>query len=129
MSDTENDTFADNPENLLKGHLYRLSGKKPVPCSFEEYITFMKSAANRIIEQTQVGDLLVSTIFTGIDHAFGAGEKRLFETKVFGLPDDIQPRWRFATWNQAVREHRRLVATLESRGKEALAEEIRKRQK
>lgn len=86
MSNTENDTFADNPENLLKGHLYRLSGKKPVPCSFGEYITFMKSAANRIIEQTQVGDLLVSTIFTGIDHAFGAGEKRLFETKVFGLP-------------------------------------------
>ncbi len=128
MSDTENDTFADNPENLLKGHLYKLSGKKPVPCSFEEYITFMKSAANRIIEQTRIGDLLVSTIFTGIDHAFGTGEKLLFETKVFGLPDDAQPRWRFSTWNQAVREHRRLVVMLENRGTGALAEEIRRQQ-
>lgn len=126
MNDMENDTFSDDMENPLKGHLYRLSGKKPVPCSLDEYMTFMKSAANRIIEQTPIGDLLVSTIFTGIDHAFGTGEKRLFETKVFGLPDDIQPRWRYSTWNQAIREHRRLVVMLENKGMEALAEEIRK---
>lgn len=126
MNDMENDTFSDDMENPLKGYFYRLSGKKPVPCSLDEYMTFMKSAANRIIEQTPIGDLLVSTIFTGIDHAFGTGEKRLFETKVFGLPDDIQPRWRYSTWNQAIREHRRLVVMLENKGMEALAEEIRK---
>lgn len=128
MSDTTSDTPVDDAEKLLQGHLYKLSGKKPVPCSFEEYIHFMKSAANRIVEQTQVGDLLVSTIFTGIDHAFGTGEKQLFETKVFGLPDETQPRWRFATWNQAVREHRKLVVMLENKGKEGLLEEMRKQQ-
>ena len=66
MSNTENDTFADNPENLLKGHLYRLSGKKPVPCSFEEYITFMKSAANRIIVDVYNQIAGISTVLAGL---------------------------------------------------------------
>ena len=88
MSDTRNETPSDNPDDLLAGHLYKLVGKKPVPCTLEEYVTGMKSAANRIIEQNQVGQWLVSTIFTGIDHAFGNGEKQLFETKIFGLPDE-----------------------------------------
>lgn len=128
MSNLNDDTPSENPEKLLEGHLYRLDGKKPVPCTFEEYMSGMKSAASRIVEQTQVGDLLVSTIFTGIDHAFGTGEKQLFETTVFGLPDDLQPRWRFSTWNQALREHRKLALRLENQGMESLLAEIRQRQ-
>lgn len=128
MNNASDDMSSDTPEKLLEGHVYRLNGKKPVPCTFGEYIAALKSPANRIVEQTQVGDLLVSTIFTGIDHAFGTGEKQLFETAVFGLPDDLQPRWRFPTWNQAVREHRKLVLSLESRGPEALIAEVRQRQ-
>lgn len=128
MSDTTSNSSVDDADKLLQGHLYKLSGKKPVPCSLEEYIHFMKSATNRIVEQTQVADLLVSTIFTGIDHSFGTGEKQLFETKVFGLPDETQPRWRFATWNHAVSEHRKLVVMLKTKGKEGLIEEIRKQQ-
>lgn len=128
MSNATDDPFSDNPDKLLEGYLYRLDGKKPVPCTWEEYMTGMKSAANRIVEQTPVGGLLVSTIFTGIDHAFGNGEKQLFETTVFGLPDDLQPRWRFSTWNQAVKEHRKLVLSLENGGSEKLIAVIRQRQ-
>ena len=84
----------------------------------------MQKPSARIVEQTRVGSWLVSTIFTGIDHAFGTGEKRLFETVVFGLSGDLQPRWRWATWNQAVRQHRRLVVSLEQNGADALMEEI-----
>lgn len=125
MSHINDDTPSGNPDKLLNGHLYRLDGKKPVPCTLEEYMNGMKSAASRIVEQTQVGNLLVSTIFTGIDHAFGAGEKQLFETTVFGLPDELLPRWRFPTWNQAIREHRKLALRLESQGMEGLLAEIR----
>ncbi len=128
MNNTENAPFADNSENILEGNLYKLDGKKPVPCSFEEYITFMKSATHRIIEQTQIGDWLISTVFTGMDHAFGQGEKRLFETTVFGLPNDTRPCWYFSTWNQAIRKHRKLAVMLESNGVESLMEDIRKRQ-
>lgn len=115
----------DNPMTLLDGHLYKLVGKKPVSCSLEEWIAFMKSAANRIIEQKQVGDLQVSTIFTGMDRHFGNRQKLLFETTVFGLKDNLQPCWRSSTWNQAVKEHRRLVLLLETKGVNALITEIK----
>ena len=88
-------------------------------------MAFMKSAENRIVEQKQIGKFLVSTIFTGIDRSFGNGEKLLFETTVLGLDGDIQPCWRFSGWSQAVREHRRLVILIETKGIDALLEEIR----
>lgn len=124
MHDTSASALADDAGDLLTGHLYKLDGKKPVPCSVEEYLTFMQSAANRIIEQTHVGPWLVSTIFTGIDHNFGQGDKRLFETQIFNLPGDAQPRWRYATWKQAVRQHRQLVVLLESQGAEPLLRDM-----
>ena len=115
----------DKPMTLLDGHLYKLVGKKPVSCPLEEWIVFMKSATNRIIEQKQVGDLQVSTIFSGIDRHFGNGQKLLFETTVFGMKDNLQPCWRSSTWNQAVKEHRRLVLLLETKGADALMTEIK----
>ena len=124
MNDTVEKTDDDGKDIPLEGHFYKLVGKKPVACSFEEYATLMQKPSARIVEQTRVGSWLVSTIFTGIDHAFGTGEKRLFETVVFGLSDDLQPRWRWATWNQAVRQHRRLVVSLEQNGADALMAEI-----
>ena len=63
-----------------------------------------------------------------IDHAFGTGEKQLFETSVFGLPDDIHPQWRFASWTDAVNQHLQLVLMLEHDGPDSLLEEIRKKQ-
>ena len=90
MNNASDDMSSDTPEKLLEGHVYRLDGKKPVPCTFGEYIAALKSPANRIV--------------------------------------DLQPRWRFPTWNQAVREHRKLVLSLESRGPEALIAEVRQRQ-
>ena len=101
----KNNGDPDDIDALLEGHFYKLVDKEPVPCTFAEYASGMKSANNRLIEQTRVDDLTVSTVFTGIDHAFGMGKKQLFETSVFGLPDDILPQWRFATWNEAVNHH------------------------
>ncbi len=114
----------EEPITSFDGHLYKLVGKKPVPCPIAEWITFMKSAANRIIEQKQIGNLLVSTIFTGMDRHFGNGEKQLFETTIMGIVGDLQPCWRSATWNQAIRKHRRLVLLLETKGIDALLAEV-----
>ena len=115
----------DDPTVLLDGHLYKLVGKKPVPCPLAEWMTFMKSATNRIIEQKQIGNLQISTIFTGMDRHFGKGEKLLFETTVFGIAGDLQPCWRSSNWNQAVKQHRRLVLLLETKGIDALLAEIK----
>ena len=118
----------DDPTAMLDGHFYKLVGKKPVPCPLAEWIAFMKSATNRIIEQKQIGSLQVSTIFTGMDRHFGNGQKLLFETTVFGIPGDLQPCWHSSTWNQAVKEHRRLVLLLETKGIDALLAEIKSSQ-
>ncbi len=124
----KNDESFEDIDALLEGHFYRLVDKVPVSCTFAEYASGMKSADNRIIEQTRIGELTVSTVFTGIDHAFGMGDKQLFETSVFGLPDDIQPQWRFASWDDAVNQHLQLVLMLEHNGPDLLLEEIRKKQ-
>lgn len=127
-SENKNDETFEDINALLKGHFYKLVDKEPVPCTFAEYTSSMKSADNRLVEQTHIGDLTVSTVFTGIDYAFGLGEKQLFETTVFGLPDDIQPQWRLATFDEAVNQHLQLVVMLEHDGPDVLLEEIRKKQ-
>ena len=107
-------------ENAIDAHLYKLAGKKPVPCSMEEWAQFMKSSANRIIEQRKVGKFTVSTIFTGIDRNFGNGPKLLFETTVLGLEGDLLPCWRYSSWNQAIKGQRQIVLILETKGIDAL---------
>jgi hypothetical protein len=49
-------------------------------------IWFEKSE-NRIVKQEQFGDVMVSTVFLGLDHNFsGKGPPILWETMVFGGP-------------------------------------------
>jgi hypothetical protein len=50
----------------------------------------------------------VSTVFLGINHRFGPGKPLLFETMVFGGPLD-ELCWRYETWQQAGRGHKRAV--------------------
>ena len=53
MNDTnKNDETFDDIDALLEGHFYKLVDKEPAPCTFAEYASNMKSAENRIIEQT-----------------------------------------------------------------------------
>lgn len=71
---TEN-TFLEEISTPVDNHFYRLADKKPVRCTLTEYARHMQLESNRIIVQSQEGELLVSTIFTGIDYSFGSGEK------------------------------------------------------
>ena len=57
-----NDETFEDIDALLEGHFYKLVDKEPVPCTFAEYASGMKSSDNRIIEQTRVGELTVSTV-------------------------------------------------------------------
>lgn len=50
--------------------------------------------ANRIVARTEIDDILISTVFLGIDHAWGGGPPVLWETMVFGGPlDDYTARY------------------------------------
>lgn len=53
----------------------------------------------------QIGErCAISTVFLGINHAFGSGPPKLFETLVMGGRLD-QEIWRYATWDDAWAGH------------------------
>lgn len=85
---------------------YKLVGKEIVPTEKFEL-------EGRTVAKTKIGDVMVSTVFLGIDHSFGRGPPMLFETMVFGGPMD-QYQERCSTWDEAVEMHERLVARVRS---------------
>ncbi|MDR1310615.1 MAG: hypothetical protein LBK01_01885 [Burkholderiaceae bacterium] len=110
----------------IDGHFYKLVNRKPVPCTLAEYAIHAQKESNRIVAQTTVDAVRVSTVFTGIDRAFGTGEKQLFETILFGLslPDEQHPRWQYASWEEAQQHHLQLVADLQAGGVDSLIRQI-----
>jgi hypothetical protein len=89
---------------------YRLVNKRPVPCTRDEWIKSLRNERERIVKQTEIGPIFVSTIFLGSDHNFSdEGPPLLFETMVFdGNEDDYQTRQ--TTWDEAIAEHDRVCA-------------------
>jgi hypothetical protein len=54
------------------------------------------------------GDVLVSTVFLGLDHGWNSDVPIVFETLVFGGERD-QDGERYATWDEAKAGHARIV--------------------
>jgi hypothetical protein len=66
--------------------------------------------ADRTVATTTVTPTVeVSTVFLGRDHQVGSGPPLLFETMIFGLPDDDELCWRYTTWAQAEEGHQAAV--------------------
>jgi hypothetical protein len=60
------------------------------------------------IDKTAIGDVMVSTVWLGIDHSFGHGPPLIFETMVFGGGLD-EYLWRWSTVAEAQEGHNRVV--------------------
>ena len=62
-----------------------------------------------MVEKTELfgGEIVVSTVFLGLDHGWGDGPPVLFETLVF---PDTKRMDRYCTWDEAVAGHERIVA-------------------
>jgi hypothetical protein len=90
-------------------------GKGHTPVPVKDPIAWARWwAANgeeRRVGQTVVGNASVSTVFLGIDHAFGGGTPQLFETMIFGGKHDEYEE-RCATWEEAEAMHERAVTML-----------------
>lgn len=76
---------------------------------------FQDQVELRIVEQTHLGvdaksnNIMVSTVFLGLDHSFGIGPKLWFETMVFGGPMAGEMD-RYPDWDSAAAGHRDMVA-------------------
>lgn len=93
---------------------YILDGNKvPVPCNdLMEWAKWFETA-DRHVAQEMVGDVRVSTVFLGINHAWGNGAPLLFETMIFGGPHD-QHQARCTFWDEAEKQHAEAVAMARS---------------
>ena len=66
---------------------YILDGKVPVRASLKEWVRWFETA-ERHVADLRDGDIRVSTVFLGLDHAILGESPLLFETMVFGGPLD-----------------------------------------
>lgn len=67
-------------------------------------------SADRKIARDQRGDVIVSTVFLGMEHGRDEiGQPLLFETMIFGGEHDQDQR-RCATWGEAEAQHAAMVA-------------------
>jgi hypothetical protein len=96
-------------------HKYILIGQTPViePNAAKWAIWF--ESADRIVSQSEVGASVVSTVFLGLDHQFGAGPPLLFETMIFSDGDSEDYQRRCSTWVQAEAQHRAAVEFVQTR--------------
>lgn len=80
------------------------------PISTLEYAALFSNSLYKGLAKDQVGDLLVSTVWLGLDHAFGGeGPPMIFETMVLN-PDysDIYCE-RYGTEDEALAGHKRIL--------------------
>jgi hypothetical protein len=54
----------------------------------------------------------VSTVWVGLDHSAGHGPPLIFESMIFGLSKYDLCQWRYATEDEALAGHRRIVRAL-----------------
>jgi hypothetical protein len=88
---------------------YILVGHQPVVC--RDLMTWARwfETADRCVRLTEQDDVVVSTVFLGLDHSWGDHKPELFETMVFinGSSGDME---RYSTWDEAEAGHDRWVA-------------------
>jgi len=88
---------------MLERYILGPDGRTPVE-EPDLYAWARQMEAGCIVQQTTFEEIKVSTVFLGIDHAFGSGPPLLFETMIFGGKyDEYQER--YSTWAQAEAGH------------------------
>lgn len=87
---------------------YILRGHHPIPMEdLLEWGRWMETS-DRVVAQTKVGDVRISTVFLGVDHSYEAVKPLLFETMVFEGKLDGEMN-RYCTWEEAEKGHQEMV--------------------
>lgn len=106
-----------NPKAKEKVPMY--FDRKGQPMTREEWAEAFEDGEGRRIAFTKFknSEVFVSTMWLGLEHGYredeeGAMWPLIFETMVFGLPDDSEPQFREATEEAALRVHDSTVAMI-----------------
>jgi hypothetical protein len=90
---------------------YELIGQTAVPVDdVLEWARKLEETDRRVAHTTVLGMCHVSTVFLGLDYAFGGGPPLLFETMAFWPGRKGYEQTRCSTWLQAQDQHARMCA-------------------
>jgi hypothetical protein len=89
--------------------------------STKQWAEMMRDPAIKRVCGDMVDGLAVSTVWLGMNHAFGSGRPLIFETMIFDHTDGSKRPWadlwmtRYSTMDEAIAGHRYVVAALKQR--------------
>lgn len=99
----------------MSGYYVLDERNQPKPATVAEFNTFMtEHQIRKVVGRTELPDgVWVSTVFLGLDHAWGGGPPLLFETMIFeGRYSEHM--WRWHTRDEAVAGHLAVLDALRS---------------
>lgn len=95
----------NNKLDFVSQFLHVLEGKEVRPATPREFEEFWRDFDRRVIRKTKLWNVLVSTVFTGVDGQYDPNTPpRFFHTKVYGGPMDGESWW-YATYDEALEGH------------------------
>lgn len=99
---------------MMRG-LYKLGpDRKPAPCmSVLEWTEAMQDEEIRRVGYYESEGVEISTVFLGLDHAFGRGRLQVFETAAL-CREGVRIIDRYATWEEAEAGHAAAVAAFKA---------------
>lgn len=99
--------------DTLNEYRILINGVPTRPASLTAWAEWIADDDNKRVALTEIGDITISTVFLGVDHAFGHGNPLWFETMIFGgAHDEFQER--YTTLEEAVLGHERAVELVRS---------------
>lgn len=82
----------------------------PVRCDdLDTWVQWFEQSGLRRVAKDEIGDIEISTVFLGLDHAFGGGPPLLWETMIFGGEQDGYQE-RYSSREAALAGHTKAVA-------------------
>lgn len=99
-------TFPQMPLWYILGE----DGQTPIQATVEQAALWLSTNHHKkIVEQTKIGSVQVSTVFLGLDHnmSLAPGKPVLWETMIFGDGDEYQQR--YTSYKDAKLGHKRAV--------------------
>lgn len=107
----KSNTVLDTTPDEILG-LYVLENKVPrLAKTFKEWMISMEQSG-RIVEQTKIGIVNISTVFLGADASLSKNPS-LFETMIFGGVHD-RYRAKYKTWDEAVAGHQKAIELVQN---------------
>jgi hypothetical protein len=85
------------------------------PITQDEWLAGFGDKEQKVVDNTNVGETTVSTVWLGLDHSFGGARPLIFETMVFGPGHPMdQEQWRYSTEAEARAGHERVVGEVKA---------------